>query len=272
MLCSGCRNFIGNPCASCRTLSRLHFLLERNQLPAACEGRVVGALRVAAGEICDVVEQQGIFRPLLPAPRVGALDAEAKGSLEGERLEEKAAKEKKEDSKKTAKESKKEKKRKSEAGVEETPDKGKEGEVRDEPTAEPIRAAKATPLIGKERKKKSEQEELDHYVATHPERFGLGSLSIRGSAAKHFKENDARKDERPPEPSRPPPSSDATGAPEDRTERRQRQRSRSKKRKKSKGERHRIRGREFWRRAKEQEKWGQRQRPRRRPDPRGRQG
>ena len=274
MLCRGCRNFGGNPCASCRTLSRLQFLLERNQLPASSEARVVGALRQAAGELCDVVEQLGVFRTT-PLPRGFPLDqpppppprVEPKEEAEPSNCVAKVEKAKKED-KKAAKEAKREKKRKAEPGVEETPAEEKTEEVDKGASSEAIRAAKASPLIGKEKKRRDEQEEVDHYVSTHPERFGLGSLSIRGTAARHFKESESRRDDRPASPPGPPPARSferASGGGD-----RQRERSRSKKKKKkSKGERHRIRGREFWRRAKEQEKWGQRQKPRRKPDHQG---
>lgn len=155
------------------------------------------------------------------------------------------------------KEKKKEKKRKAESGVEETPGGKEEAEGKAEGTPEEIRAAKAAPLDPKERGIKKAQEEVDRYVAKHPEDFGLGSISIRGSAAKHFKESDERRREKPAEPVGPPPQRAREERPGDRPGREERPRSRSKP-KKSKGENHRKRGREYWRRVREQEKWHRR--------------
>ena len=277
MLCSGCHNFLGNPCTACRTLSRIHFLVERNQLPPAIEGRVVSALRVAAGEICDLVEQHGIFRPSGPpgavAPdggvkKAGKEEPAAAESSTGGREEP----EKKEDVEgtrkvKEKKKDKKDKKRKAETRVEVTPAAtGEEGREEEE-DPERVRIAKATPLNRRERKSKDPQAAVDHYASEHPEVFGLGSISIRGSAAKHFKESDERRRERPAQPVKPPPRRAAEERPREREDRDQRQRSRS--RKKSKGENHRKRGRDFWRRVKEQEKWHRKQNQRQRQGPGG---
>ena len=70
VLCPGCHNFVGNPCACCRTASRIQFFLTRTQFPPAVEGRLVGILRQAVGEITDVAEQLGSFRT---APTPGAV-------------------------------------------------------------------------------------------------------------------------------------------------------------------------------------------------------
>jgi len=165
---------------------------------------------VAAGEICDLVEQHGIFRPSGPpgaaAPDRGvkktgkeepaAAESSAGGREESEKKEDvegtRKVKEKKKD--------KKDKKRKAETGVEETPAvTGEEGREEEE-DPERVRIAKATPLSRREKKDKDPQSAVDHYVSEHPEVFGLGSIPIRGSAARHFKESDERRRERQQSP------------------------------------------------------------------------
>eukprot|EP00435_Cladocopium_sp_Y103_P060705 s362_g22.t1 len=233
----------GNPCASCRTASRITFFLTRTHHPPELEGRVVGILRQAAGELADLCEQSGTFRPAAasgaaPAapdptkvPEAGEATGEAPKEDGGEAPREKKEK-KKDKSKKASKDSKKDQARRREAsGVEETPGakRGREEEAEKEDTVR-LREAKATPLerepIGA-RRRAVIQEKVDEYVAKHPETFGLGSLSIRGSAAKHFRESHGKGDERPSEPEGPPPERGSGERREQEGDRERRERSRA---------------------------------------------
>ena len=252
MLCAGCHNFLGNPCPSCRTVSRLKFLLESSELPVAVETKILTALRQAAGEISDVIEQHGTYKPrrreATPKPET---KEESTGSKEGAKEEEEDPARKKE------REARREERRKRKAetadragveetpggstGVEETPEEGKKKRpVREEEEDTTIRGSATLEERVEESHKKDREEhlqtEIDSYVCDNPGTFGLGHITLRGSAARHFRDNDARRSERPAEPEGPPP-----------IRRQERQRSRSKKqKKKSKGKAHRQRGRDYW--------------------------
>lgn len=286
MICRGCNNFLGNPCAVCRTASRIQFFLVRNEFPGPVEARLLSVLRQAAGEISDLAEKFGRFRVEVPAgasgatPRASGNSDEKEAPPGGEKVAAKAdKKEKKSDSeKKAAKEAKKEEKRKrAGTGAEEAPGSSK-GPLREEAEAdedpEAVRLAKATPLIksrrGKDKREPNLQDTVDRYVASNPGEFGLESLSIRGSAADHFRKNDERRREKPPEPEGPPPGDRTIEEPRPRSGGSRRPRSRSP-RKKSKGQAHRQRGRDFWRHVRQQESWRQKPGQRRRRD-NGRQG
>ena len=283
VLCGICHNFVGNPCASCRTASRIQFFLTRTQFPPAVEGRLVGILRQAVGEICDVAEQLGSYRAapvseaVAPASE-GLIEPKEKAKPPVEDLTEK----KKDKSKKASKEKRKDEKRKKErsSGVKETPKEETDAAKEEEEDPEALRRKKATPLNKRPREAGSDdpdlQDNVDRYVAKHPEKFGLGSLSIRGSAARHFRASDEAGRERPAEPAGSPPRRHSGGGSAPRPQRPRgtpRERSRSPRRK-SKGEKHRQRGRDFWRQVRERDQWRRRfnQRPgsRQRPGPRQR--
>jgi len=252
MLCSGCHSFLGNPCPCCRTVSRLKFLLENSRLPPSVELKVLSALRQAVGEVSDVIEEHGVFKP---QKRESSPKVEAKEESAGSKGLDKEDKE--EPARKKEREARKEERKKRKAlsgaqagveetpgglpGVEETPSPGKTAEIGEEgkiPKKE--RETRGEEAEG-DRPRKSKEERLqtkvDRYVSDNPDTFGLGQITLRGSAARHFRENDVRRSERPPEPEGPPP-----------IRRQPRERSRSKKqKKKSKGKAHRQRGRDFWR-------------------------
>lgn len=125
-------------------------------------------------------------------------------------------------------------------GVEETPSPGKTAEIGEEGKIPKKERETTGEEAEGDRPRKSKEERLqtkvDRYVSDNPDTFGLGQITLRGSAARHFREN-VRRSERPPEPEGPPP-----------IRRQPRERSRSKKqKKKSKGKAHRQRGRDFWR-------------------------
>ena len=67
MICKRCNSYFGDPCACCRTLSRIQFLVERSRLPLHTESAVLSLLRQAAGGLADITEQFG-FRQLAPLP------------------------------------------------------------------------------------------------------------------------------------------------------------------------------------------------------------
>lgn len=279
VLCPGCHNFVGNPCACCRTASRIQFFLTRTQFPPAVEGRLVGILRQAVGEITDVAEQLGSFRTAPPPGAVaGAPDGPGGTKTEevvkeekSEAPVEKVKKEKKKDKAKKASKDKKrdEKKREAASGAKEAPVEEKEEPKEEEVDAESLRRDKAAPLVevrrGAGQDRPDLQESVDKYVAKHPEKFGLGSLSVRGSAAKYFRANDGEGRERPPEPRGLPPSRRPTAGEQPHPRGERRQRSRTPKRK-SKGTKHRQRGRDYWRQVQERDRW------RRRFNQQGRQG
>ena len=285
MSCRTCNNFHGDPCPCCRTLLRLKFLITQGILPQEHEAKVLGVLRQAAGGVSDIYEEYERFVPppgletgaagsAGAAPALGvvatpsAAAAEASAPAADHKAEEKK---KKKEARRAKREEKKTRERGlNEPGVEETPE-VKEGAAGSrEARGDVIRAAKAEPLeereIRAEGHKKVSQEDLDKFVSDHPDRFGLGSISVRGSAARQLRENDDVRRRRPAEPSGPPPERTGAGG---RHRDQRRERSRSKKRK-SKGAAHRQRGRDFWRRVHNSEPWPQRQRARQRPASGGR--
>ena len=268
MICRICRNFPGELCVSCRTVKRLRFLLVQGHLPLHLEGRVVEILRQAAGAITDLYEEFGRPKPAEEVETGGtetdgaapalssnpsASEVAEAAAAEEEKVKERKAKKEAKKSKKE--ETKKQKQKEREAGAEEAAEESRAEE--EEEDKEIIRAKKAARIddseITREDPGRDTQEEVDQFVSDHPERFGLGSLSVRGSAARHLRQNDERRRERPAEPVRPPPV---------RSHRREiqgRDRSRSKKRK-SKGAAHRERGRVYWQKVRERDlQWHQRQ-------------
>ena len=246
MICAACHTFHGSPCACCRTVGRLRFLIERGNLPLEKEQEVLTALRYAAGVVADIVEVYGFKGLPLAAPKAdegrtplpeGGEKVEA-GSSKPEETPQVPIESAKKKAKKEA--SKEKKKRKEAPGVEETP--VVEEETREE--REPIRRRdierKSRP-VDEERPRTAPaeklQEEVDSYAEAHPGSFGLGNLPVRGTAAKHFAHQAERGRQRPPEPQGPPP-----------VPRWGQQRSRTPQRKKkSKGRAHRQRGRDYWR-------------------------
>ena len=270
MICTACRTFLGNPCSACRTASRIRFYLESGNIPVGKEGEVLTALRSAAGVLSDIVEQYG-FRARLPAaPELGAagsdggsapLSEASKKEEQGTPSYKKLTEEDQEGPVKAeSKESKKEKsKKKSKSGGEETPG-GSKDKTRKERREEDriIKKHKREPEDSDHRTKSPSQhlqEQVDRYVTSHPDSFGLGSIPVRGSAGRHFAEQETRRRrERPPEPVGPPPQRPRGG-------RSERDRSKSRKgKKKSKGARHRERGRLYWQGVHRKERCLQRQR------------
>ena len=82
MICAGCHTFPGNPCACCRTIGRLRFLVERGNLPVFKEQEVLNTLRNAAGAISDLVEFCG-FKPRAQANDPVAALQHAQPNLRG---------------------------------------------------------------------------------------------------------------------------------------------------------------------------------------------
>jgi len=265
--CLHCDNFVGDPCPSCRTLFRIRLLLLERAVPLDQEVRVLSILRHAACELSDVYEQHGTLRA---SGSGGAAGSGESPSLESwvkpkEPADQKPGPDKEEkrkkESKKAKKEESKDKKRKAPAaGAEGAPGKREEKEEDRRSEGEVIRAAKAAPAdeAGERREEAEEglQEHVDQYVSSNPEKFGLGSLSVRGSAARHFQESEARGRQHPAEPEGPPPGAELPTVGERHVQRRERSRSG---RRKSKGARHRQRGRDFWRQVHLQEQWRRRQ-------------
>ena len=280
MSCPHCNTFVGNPCPSCRTLSRVKFFLGSGRLQQKDEHTVLTALRSVAGVLSDLVETSPLtvlpvgptpWADYTPAPEVGGVSSGLEGS--GHKAEEaegpttKVPKDKKD-----KKEKKKEKHRRKEVVKEESesevvPASGSrdrpleatstEAEaVNQEETAESIRAEKALPLVAEEEPAREEREEV---AESHPEvegeaeettvaensyRYSGGRRPARGSAADHFRARDAVSGSfRPPEPEGPPPLRRRHG--EGRSTPRVRTRSRSRRRG-TKGASHRARGR-WWR-------------------------
>ena len=272
MTCRVCRNFSGDLCASCRTVKRLKFLLRQGYLPVEHEAKVIDILRSAAGALTDLYEEFG--RPTTsgdPSDGAGGSDGaapalSASAGTPGKKAKKEAKKAKKEEIKALKRQARS-------AGVEEAPESEKEDGKESEEDPEKIREKKAAPLdegeIRKKIPKKGSQEEVDSYVASHPETFGLGSISVRGSAGRHLRENDERRRAAPPEPAEPPRDRTRDS---DHPRDQRRERSRSKRKKKTKGGKHRERGREYWRRVREQERWRRNQREEgpQRQRPRGR--
>lgn len=274
MICSSCVTFIGNPCAACRTYTRIGLLL-RGRLVPAQEGRALDILRVAAGSLQDLVETSGraslgVYTappipgeavegtaPLNPpAAAVGAAEKKAEAELSKEPLNEIPKVHPEQGDKKVKKDKKKKKspEREEKPGVEETPAEAAKPEVeaeekKEKKKPEGDKREKRTGIPAASSRIRSPREEVqtqvDRYVAENPNTFGLGSLPVKGSAGRHFIERAGRDGrERPPEPEHPP-SASRHGVSRGDRQASGRSRSRSKK-KKSKGRAHRERGR-LWR-------------------------
>ena len=271
MICRFCRVFSGDPCTACRTHSRLGFYLQSGRLSIGDEGTVLLALRSAAGVLADLVETSKVTAPPPPPSEVPRLPGWATTEVQAEEPPEVAPKEKIEEKESIpeveepkVKKSKKEKKEEKERAAKEAARGSRDKEPEERRTVEAEGSYKEDPEerrkskgIKKEHSKEEGVEEglaalssqADKFVAQNPDRFCLGTIGIRGSAARHFKERSRQEDKgnrKPPEPVGPPPNRHHGRGVAREGERRQRSRSK-KRRRGTKGAGHRERGFNFWR-------------------------
>lgn len=157
------------------------------------------------------------------------------------------------DKKKDKTKSKKEKKAKSEdskAGGEATPEKKKGTKEKKRKNSDPIKeetevkegASSSRGADPQEETGEELQDRVDRYVSAHPENFALGSLPVRGSAARYLRARADERDHRTPAEPREPPRHRDGGSSRRWTARRRQPGERPKK---SKGARHRQRGRDW---------------------------
>ena len=279
MICSSCRTFLGQPCAVCRTYQRIGLLLADRLVPSQ-ETQALSCLRVAAGHLQDLAETSGrralgvpTAPPFLGEPSegkapltglAGTADSAVVDKSPAENRKPKAGAEEPSTPKRTkeeiVEEEKKQTSTKEETKEETTGDRPapessrpKEKEKKEKASKEKKESKRikreeqaARGVIKKtKREVDREQERVDRFVSAHPESFGLGSLPVKGSAGRHFKEREEKElARRPPEPDFPPPRRRDGDSQRSRPQRR-RSRSREKK-KKSKGVAHRERGK-LWR-------------------------
>ena len=257
MICGLCSTFVGNPCAICRTHSRIGWLLTVARLGVEQEAQGLQALRDCSGALADLVETKR--RDPLPPPPPAAVEGSApldEGSRPLTKKEEDAEEERiREDKKKPLEtkvdakaEKEKKKKRKvseDEAGVEETPEKTRgekkkkskeEHRGKEENPGGESSGSRAVPGVVDVQ---DLQATVDSFACNNPGSFELGTLPVRGSVGRHFSEaeDERARSRRPAEPARPPLRRDG--------EHSRRQPGERGGKKKSKGAKHRARGREW---------------------------
>ena len=241
MICSLCGVFIGSPCSSCRTISRIKFLVESGKIQARDEAVVLSALRSAAGVLTDLAERPGcILPPPGAVPHPGALApaaAAADSSLEvGVPPQETVAEGTKEEPSHKPKDKKRKKLKKEKHKDREAVAPGKEEEIEQKEEKEEEKPEKAKEVeevelaveatLGKageleatkdsveaERPEDLLTREVNSFVEKHPQHYGLHSWPVRGTAGAHFERRAAERSQRssgsgarPPEPPGPPPS------------------------------------------------------------------
>ena len=260
MLCGRCETFIGNPCACCRTHSRIGWLLTDCKLAPVQELAALAALRECCGIIQDLAETKPgrvIIPPDYPKeehpsePATGAASVKAEEEiakdkrlpLKETRVEPKREEDGSEKSKqpktgdKKSSEKKKTKKRKHTGSEDERKSpsprhKGKAKKVKDEEhsTGHDPETGAAVP--------EDLQNQIDSYAELHPASFELGTLPERSSSAREESAIDSR---RPAEPAHPPPGF-AWGSDWDAEIPRRRPQT---ERKRNKGRKHRLRGQAY---------------------------
>lgn len=209
MACSRCHIWDGNPCAVCRTVSRITYLVQTGRLLKVQESAVLQSLRDTAGALSDLAEQAG---PILRA-ELETSDVRDPGSKEapdnnpgGPASSHRAAPaprepaEEKEDKRPRTEESEK-------SGAKKAPAKApKEKKVRKDKKKGDLKRKKSPERAPRSDGGDDPQERIDTHVSENPRSYGLGIIP-RGSAEAHFsrREEDNRGDRPPPEPDRPPP-------------------------------------------------------------------
>eukprot|EP00438_Fugacium_kawagutii_P006828 Skav227026 [mRNA] locus=scaffold456:236256:249187:+ [translate_table: standard] len=245
MSCPRCHTFPGSPCNSCRTLSRIGFILEQGRLLKVQEPAVLAALRTAAGAITDLAEEAA---PVLEAERRGSGFPEDKGPKTEASDEERG----KEETRKT--EVREERSGEETAGgstpgvvdVQEERPGGKETpkKKKSEKEKSDKKRKKRGPIKEKKRRETKEEEEIEEEesrrnpggpasgsgirrerspppvpgereVESDPTSYGLATVP-RGSAARHFARHGGEEEDRrrPAEPRGAPPG--RSGLPEPR--------------------------------------------------------
>eukprot|EP00438_Fugacium_kawagutii_P034500 Skav206644 [mRNA] locus=scaffold5599:37431:38255:- [translate_table: standard] len=263
--CPQCQIFFGNPCNCCQTVRRIERLVNgRNYLPNY-EGRVLTVLRNCAGALTDIAEECVIVKGIGGIPEPPPLDR-GSSTLPGQDLSGpelsrfKAEPIERPEGKATKTEDKKEKKKKAKS-KEKSVGGEKEKKAKSDSPEEPgdrTRGSGSSTLEvppppeenppgedGSHHRREARDRDINEEVAENPERFGLGRLSVRGSAARHFNEGISLTPghTRPNEPLEPPSHLHPRGEDVRSVETRQRSRSREKP-KKFKGHKHVQRGKD----------------------------
>lgn len=255
MTCPFCRVFLGHPCACCRTHSRIGFLLGLGKLVPVQEAAALKALRDCVGALQDLVEVNQVIPPPPALPVPGATSSGAgsnkllsakedktkkaeEGGPSASEVDANASKEPLIDNREKKERTKSKRKDKS---VDKKAGSGEEESPKVVESKRKRRDEGATVIPARTTSPEELQEHVDTFVSKNPERFELGSLPVRGSAGRHFRDAEERVEERhrPTEPAHPP-SRRHGGCwgeqPEARSQRPE---------KKSKGAKHRKRGRDW---------------------------
>lgn len=276
MSCHRCGKPLGNPCAVCRTISRIQFAWERLTLPGD-EVRVLNLVRDCAGGVLDLLESQGNRAAAAEEKPSGERKAPEDKAEDREDKKEKTRKRSREDrSRDRGDRRRRRREERPEDKREELPEEPLEGKekksrpesVKEEQTEEEYSSGgsrrSVTPIAGEEpgsaRDRVREGDgredrgvsEADREVLANPERHGLGFLP-RGSVGNHFDRSKPDEGEQRGKGSDRPHVSTRDRAPrrDHRGDTGERKRSRQPK---SKGKNKRERG-QAWRRAREQERW-----------------
>lgn len=267
MVCSRCGTFEGDPCAICRTISRIDTLVTLSKLGLHQEVPALNALRVCAGALQDLVEawlvaeesdqseSRGESEP--PSDRERTPEKKAKKrSKKGDRKEKGDSKK----SKDKAKE-KKEKKKRARKSHSKSPEEAGDGvspgtSPKDKAKKVKEEEAEVHPPEGEEELRnpggrssgsglrrippaaEELQDHVDEFVTAHPDSFELATLPERGSGGPAGRPDDvgAGDTRRPREPDHPP-----SGREREEDERAAIPRRRAPAPKKSKGRQHRER-------------------------------
>ena len=280
MLCDRCNTFRGDPCPSCRTASRITWILQTRRLHPSFEDQVLNILRNCSGGLTDLVELSSRVSGGTPGVRAGVEDSgrakstpRAKEESEGgseEKVDKSPVKSVKKEKKVKAKKERKEKSRSRSRGrrqshsskitkeelrikeEQESCEEDEPAEVKEEEEEEAGEGSRRERARRDRTREPAEErlsgahltEAVNRYVDTRPEEFGLSHWPSAGAAAP---EETREEEERPPlrrprEPSHPPPNRWTGG-------RGPRQHGEVLRPKKNKGKKHRERGVERQRRG-----------------------
>lgn len=279
MNCHLCNKPLGNPCAVCRTISRIQFAWGQLVLPGD-DVRVLNLVRDCAGGVLDLLETQNTRRKAGEAPEVadsGRASSHKERSEDRESRREKGSKKDREGKRSHPREERK--RRRGEREVEPEKERKEKSASRKEKKSRPLEVKVEEPEEeessgaslysdspvateepgsardrvnpGGENRAEGELSAADREVLENPQRHGLGFLP-RGSVAGHFGRREAGEED--PEARRPNRPQSPSRSPVSRRHPRGENRGKKHHHRASKGKKKRERDR-AWRQAHQQERW-----------------
>ena len=295
MSCPRCGVFEGNPCAPCRTESRIAFILQSGKLRKEDEDKVLTALRSAAGALTDIAEQNTRLLPVprlpippfvpgpvgpppvgLPVPPPGAFSTEGSTEVEAAKVPEETQPEEGKPPKEKKEKKEKSKKHKKKEESEERGDKDErrssgskqqefievkeeleeeEGAKQEEKKKENSNSPEAREATEKKREGEDLSAKVSAYAEAHPKEYGLSSKNKGGAESSTGSRDKDHKSWH--HGGRRPP--EPRGPPPGRREKdreKQRERKRSRSRRRgTKGSNHSQRGTNYWRGVRESQRY-----------------